>query len=392
LLLALVAAVGAYEASRLATGQSARGASTCSVQTLPAAIDASQAEVARTFAGTRVKSLVGNGTLDAQGVQVIGAVVSDQSPDSSALRTPGRVPDGYEVRWWSPAQDHQAVDEFLFASPGDADEYVSHASSADCRRSATSYALSEPVAARALIWVNPDSTREADLFFASGRIGYRVVEVPPVTYQHGPARFDSAELIDLAQRLACQLPQPVCRRPPAQPMLSPQADSALRLLTTSLPRLRGVPLASQSSALGGVCQRMDPSADAQALTVEESCQAVVNYITELGSARGWQRAGGTDNEAANLKAAAGDLQRIAADQLALAAQLKPGLCRAGFSFVGNIDAQQAEAFQAYAHGLRSQDGPDFTSARARERLIDTEIARESAIAYRVYRACVPTPA
>ena len=170
----------------------------------------SAAGVAKAVAATGVKQLAAGGTSDMQGLQQPMAAWTDGYPTTDPTGVPSTTVEsaGYEIRWWSPKQDNQVADLFVFANANDAGLWVREAASTRCRRHAASYPLSQPAGARALVWKNPLGVQQADIFFSRGNRAYRMVEVPPGV--EASASADVYLLLQRAQQLACRLNDAGC--------------------------------------------------------------------------------------------------------------------------------------------------------------------------------------
>jgi hypothetical protein len=279
--LCLVGALGAYGAVALA-GRSGSGVSECSDRTVPVAASSSVAELTSIVVGSGLQSLARAGTADVQGLQDPGSAWSDAFPSTPfrELRPSAVVSAGYEIRWWGADEDHQAVDVFLFHGAGDARRFVHAAASPRCRRQALAYRLSQPVAARALIWTNPDGAREADVFFSRGSRAYRVVDVLLPTYLDGPFRFDNRELIGAPQLLACQLTQADCAHPLLRSVLSLSGYDALKLLAAASGQLRFEPEVEAPEIIGRACAAIGQIADPEAAMLYQGCQATLHLLDD----------------------------------------------------------------------------------------------------------------
>jgi hypothetical protein len=154
----------------------------------------------------------------AWGIVPTAVAWTDNSPQSiRASETDGLWPASYEMRSWvtdpelTRRLDDLAADVFLFANSADAGRFFAEASAVRCHRHGTGRAAAEPPHARNLIWLNPDSAIEEDVFLLRGTSVYRIVDVRPESrsisdQQAGIARVNS---------LACALVDASCV-PPAR--------------------------------------------------------------------------------------------------------------------------------------------------------------------------------
>jgi hypothetical protein len=208
----VLACVAAFGIPRIIHSATAGHRSGCSPGPIPQAASLNPAEIQEAVSVMGVDALVGAGTVDMRGVQGPMSAWSDAYPgaDPAQLTTYGRMPGGYEIRWFSPGRHHQAVDLFVFPDKADAAEYVRQAASTRCHHDAVALPLSEPANARGLVWHNPDGALEADVLFARANIAYRVVEVPPDVRADSSTSGDQTARVAVAARLACQLSSAVC--------------------------------------------------------------------------------------------------------------------------------------------------------------------------------------
>jgi hypothetical protein len=211
-LLVVLACVASVGIPRIIHNATAGRRSGCLPGPIPQAASLNAAEIQEAVSVMGVDALVGDGTVDMRGVQGPMSAWSDAYPgaDPAQLTTPGRMPGGYEIRWFSPGRHHQAVDLFVFPDKADAAEFVRQAASTRCRRDAVAVPLAEPAGARGLVWHNPDGALEADVLFARSDIAYRVVEVPPRVRADGSTGGEQAAHVAVAARLACHLSSALC--------------------------------------------------------------------------------------------------------------------------------------------------------------------------------------
>jgi hypothetical protein len=210
-LLIVLACVASFGIPRIIHNATAGHRSACSPGPIPQAASLNAAEIQEAVSVMGVDALVGDGTVDMRGVQGPMSAWSDAypGPDPAGL-TSGRMPGGYEIRWFSPDRHHHAVDLFVFPDKTDAAEYVRQAASTRCRHDAVAFPLTQPASARALVWHNPDGALEADVLFARSNIAYRVVEVPPAVRTGDSSGGEQAAHVAVAARLACQLSSALC--------------------------------------------------------------------------------------------------------------------------------------------------------------------------------------
>lgn len=213
LLLVVLAGVAAYGVPQIVQNAVGDSSSRCQLAPFQPLLHTSLADVERAVVISHLSALVGNGSLDVQGLQEPSAAWSDVPPVNKASRDPTLTPAdaGYEIRWWSPQQrDHQAADLFVFPSAREAARYVQLAAASRCRQRSATYTVTRPGGARVRIWNNPEDYLQADLFFARGNRAYRVVEVPPDSRGKSPAEIVPRRLISTTQQLACQLKDAEC--------------------------------------------------------------------------------------------------------------------------------------------------------------------------------------
>jgi hypothetical protein len=114
-----------------------------------------------------------------QGLVDPGMAWTDQEPSMQPLvGSKGRVPAGYEIRWWAPTGHNVTAAVMLFADPSSARSFVALASSTRCRSASTSAAAPLPTG-RNLEWRNPYGYVQQDLFLVRGSRVYRLAVVPP---------------------------------------------------------------------------------------------------------------------------------------------------------------------------------------------------------------------
>jgi hypothetical protein len=105
---------------------------------------------------------------------------TDEEPSMRPLADyEGRVPAGYEIRWWAPTGHNVVADLMLFEDAQSARDFVDRAASTRCREKATAAAASSPAGGRNLEWRNPYGFMQQDLFLARGARVYRLSVVPP---------------------------------------------------------------------------------------------------------------------------------------------------------------------------------------------------------------------
>jgi hypothetical protein len=141
---------------------------------------------------------------------------TDNAPQSiRASETDGLWPASYEMRSWvadpelTPQQDDLAADVFLFANSADARRFFAEASAVRCHRHGAERAASKPPHARNLIWLNPDSAIEEDVFLLRGPRVYRIVDVRPESRSISGRQAG----IERVNALACALVNASCVTP-----------------------------------------------------------------------------------------------------------------------------------------------------------------------------------
>jgi hypothetical protein len=211
-LLVVLAGVAAYGVPRIVRAGGWGSAHGCSTGTPPPLAKLTPVALGRALGASGADQLIGEGFPDVEGLAEPTQAWTDSIP--SVLPTGAAVDGGYEIRWWSDQYDHQSVDVFVFATAADARAYVRMAARARCRRLAISYSTPELPGGRGLFWNNPVAASQGDVFFARGNRAYRLTEV-------GPGDLASRLLVDIAQRLACELPEAGCRHPVSPGALDP---------------------------------------------------------------------------------------------------------------------------------------------------------------------------
>jgi hypothetical protein len=387
-LLGLLVAVAAYGIPTIIHKASASNTSGCSTGAVPVTLRSSLTGVESTLAGG-LKSLVRPGSVDVQGLQEPTSAWSDVPPSapSAASSAPDNVDAGYEIRWWSIEQDHQAVDEFVFGGSREASLYVRQAASVRCRDHAAAYRLAQPAGGRALIWTNPDGVREADVFFSRGSRAYRLVDVPPSTYLEGPLRLDAQELIGPSQSLACRLAHAECERPSTGPALSAAGYDGLRLLAAAEGQLRFEPPERWSTVISRACVIIARFSDPEARLLYETCQAFLHFLTDEAYARRCFGSGPCQQWAINT--AAGDMHRLADIERQLAAQLTIGACRAGWNQDATSHDQLGEAFLAFGHAIALRRPRIRRLDRSRALLLSREAQQHNVTPFEFLSSCAP---
>src|SRR5207302_10368535 len=113
-LLAVLAGVAAYGVPRIARELTGTGpAATCVLAPAPSLVKWSLAQVDEAVRASGLKSLIGDGTTDLEGLQDPSCAWADGYPTGEHSPDPNITPAdaGYEVRWWSEGnRDHQAAD------------------------------------------------------------------------------------------------------------------------------------------------------------------------------------------------------------------------------------------------------------------------------------------
>jgi hypothetical protein len=109
-LLVLLAAVASYGIPRIVSEGADAVVQGCSPGAVPGPARLTVSAIEHAVTSSGLSSLVGHGSLDIQGFQEPSAAWSDDPPPSNPTSSPpaadSRVDAGYEIRWWSPANDH----------------------------------------------------------------------------------------------------------------------------------------------------------------------------------------------------------------------------------------------------------------------------------------------
>ena len=158
-----------------------------------------------------------------QGIATSDRVWSDNPPMplSSMGKSATNRPAGYEIRWWVQRRNDIVADVLEFATPQQANVFLTRATSTRCRHDSVARRAPFPRHAYNLLWINPDNATERDVFFTSGRRVYRVVDVR-ATQLH-PVRSHRYEqeigtlTVDI---LACKLPGANCQVPISRPSIA----------------------------------------------------------------------------------------------------------------------------------------------------------------------------
>jgi hypothetical protein len=396
LAVALVVVAGLFVGVKVsALGSVAGGGATrvgCDETSTPTAVRMSLAELQRAVADSGVASLRGGGTRDTQGLQEPSASWSDAFPSSAAARSTASatLDAGYELRWWSNDQDHQAADLFVFSDARDAARYVRQAASIRCRQEAVTYRLAQPAGGHALVWTNPDGAREADVFFARGERAYRLVDVPPPSYLQGAYRLDGQELIALPQLLACRVSQAGCGRPAPRPALSAAAYDALKIFASAYSRIGALPAFETREVMNRACVTVGRISDPEARLFYEDCQVTLHWLADAVYAARCYRSGPCQQWA--LATAAGDQHRMAAIERQLAAGLTAGTCRTDLTRDATGEDQLGQAYLLYGRALAARNAPARRLTRARWARLVRAGVRNSVTPSQVIHACAPAGA
>jgi hypothetical protein len=158
-----------------------------------------------------------------KGIATSDRVWSDNSPMplSSTGKSAMGPPAGYEIRWWVRRRNDIVADVFEFATSQQANAFLTRAASARCRHAGVARRAPFPRLAYNLLWVNPDNAREQDVFFASGRRVYRVVDVRATQPRPVRSRRSEQEIGTLTvDILACKLPGANCQVPISRPSIA----------------------------------------------------------------------------------------------------------------------------------------------------------------------------
>jgi hypothetical protein len=204
-LLLILGGVGGYALTAGGGGERANLAGWCARPSgAPSLVLPSRSLRALVRAGG-LASLARAGRGEEQGVDGPSAAWTDRPPGETSFAVVGP---GYEIRWRSRGGQSRMADLFAFATTADAAYYAAHAGSTGCRQAASSRSLSSPGAARSVTWINPHGAWQSDVFFARGRVAYRVSVIGPPAASGGGLLARPAGLS--AQPLACQLPSAGC--------------------------------------------------------------------------------------------------------------------------------------------------------------------------------------
>jgi hypothetical protein len=196
---------GRPPASSSADGCTGAGAGTPqALSVAPGELGSLRASVARVLP-ERVGHLYEEGTVSGSNFW------SDDSPSGPTVSARARREGGYEMRWWAPNGDDVVADVLLFASSGQAAEFLRLAAAGRCGHALLSGAADRPPQGRNLAWLNPDGVAEADVYLQRGRRVYRVGDVPAGQRQQplppGPRLRRALAGVDT---LACLLPGADC--------------------------------------------------------------------------------------------------------------------------------------------------------------------------------------
>jgi hypothetical protein len=156
-----------------------------------------------------------------KGIVTSDHVWSDNSPMPLSSTGTSATPAGYEIRWWVQRRNDIVADVFEFATSQQANAFLTRAASARCRHDGVARRAPFPRLAYNLLWVNPDNAREQDVFFASRRRVYRVVDVR-ATQRHPvrPRRYEQEIGTLTVDILACKLPGANCQVPISRPSIA----------------------------------------------------------------------------------------------------------------------------------------------------------------------------
>lgn len=155
-----------------------------------------------------------------KGIATSDRVWSDNSPIplSSMGKSATSPPAGYEIRWWVQRRNDIAADVFEFATAEQANVFLTRTTSTRCRHDGVARRAPFPRQAYNLLWINPDNATEQDVFFASGRRVYRVVDVRATQPRPVRSRRSEQEIGTLTvDLLACKLPGANCQIPISRP-------------------------------------------------------------------------------------------------------------------------------------------------------------------------------
>ncbi len=158
-----------------------------------------------------------------QGIATSDRVWSDNSPMplSSTGKSAMHPPAGYEIRWWVRRRNDIVADVFEFATAAQAQDFLMRATNTRCRHDGVTRRAPFPQHAYNFLWINPDNATEQDVFLASGRRVYRVVDVRATQPRPIRSRRFEQEIGTLtADILACKLPGANCQVPAYRPSIA----------------------------------------------------------------------------------------------------------------------------------------------------------------------------
>lgn len=217
MLLACLAALAGVAADRYVGSASGSGStSSCVSVHLPSVAEIDVYRLAELRAGLLGVVARAGGSRYAAGTAEPRAPWSDNppAPPGQTRAADGTWPAAYEIRQWSGGGDNVASDAFEFADRSQAARFFGAASSARCHRAGASSSAIEPPRARVLTWVNPDAAPEADVLLLRGTRVYRVVVVRGARLRRLSPAMTTKVTVATASRLACELPDAGCTRPP----------------------------------------------------------------------------------------------------------------------------------------------------------------------------------
>jgi hypothetical protein len=154
------------------------------------------------------------------GLAAPGDAWSDAEPGKHLVLPPGSSdPGGYELRWWAAGNNDVVADVFVFAGTNRARAFFERASSARCRMASMTLAAPFPPGGRDLVWRNPDSFPQEDIYLLRDQRVYRIAVVLAGAGSTSTATSRKIAF-SLVNELACALPEAGCHprddRVPAQ--------------------------------------------------------------------------------------------------------------------------------------------------------------------------------
>jgi hypothetical protein len=153
-----------------------------------------------------------NGRLYGLGVVDSEEPWSDSEPQRhfSSRGEKTRVSGAFEMRWWAPNGDDIVADAFAFSTTQRAQDFFARATSQRCRLAGEQAAVSLPVGARDIAWINPDDARQIDVYFIRRRRVYRIADAP--REEGGLQTVAGKQSSEIVNQLACSMVDSGCAR------------------------------------------------------------------------------------------------------------------------------------------------------------------------------------